>query len=67
MSMDIQTLLPILIPVIILEIILVIVALRVLLKHPDQVRGPKFLWILVILFIQIIGPIVFLTFGRDQG
>ena len=58
--------LPFLIPVIIIELALAIVALIHVLKHPNYRFGNKVLWILVVLFIQIIGPIVYFVFGRGD-
>ena len=53
-----------LIPVILLELGLLIVALVDLIRR-QKTRGPKWLWALVILFIQIIGPILYLIAGRE--
>ncbi|WP_281525909.1 PLDc N-terminal domain-containing protein [Intestinibacter bartlettii] len=46
--------LALLLPVIILEFILAITALIHVIKHPNYRFGNKFIWILVVLFIQII-------------
>ena len=55
--------LALLLPVIILEFILAITALI----HVINYRfGNKFIWILVVLFIQIIGPIFYFIFGRGE-
>lgn len=58
-------LLPVLIPLFLLQLILVVIALRHLIKYPKEVKGPLILWVLVILFIQTLGPIVYLIFGRE--
>lgn len=58
--------LPFLIPVIIIQVTLAIVALIHVLKHPNYRFGNKVIWIFVVLFIQIIGPIVYFTFGRGE-
>ncbi len=55
--------LPFLIPVFILQAVLWLVALIDLVRR-EQTRGPKWAWLLVILFINIIGPIIYLLFGR---
>ena len=55
--------LALLLPVIILEFIL---ALIHVIKHPNYRFGNKFIWILVVLFIQIIGPIFYFIFGRGE-
>ena len=52
-------------PVIILEVILVCFCLYRLTK--DEVRFlPTWAWALIILFIQLIGGIVFLLIGRER-
>lgn len=61
----IQQYLPLLIPVIIIEIILLVVALLDLIKQPVT-RGPKWVWALVIVFVNIMGPIVYFIFGRKE-
>ncbi|GAA0597894.1 PLD nuclease N-terminal domain-containing protein [Virgibacillus siamensis] len=52
-------------PIIVIQLILFIVALIDLIRI-DRTNGPKWMWILIILFINIIGPIVYFIFGRRQ-
>ena len=59
--------LPILLPVIIIELALAMVALIHVLKHPNYRFGNKVFWILVVLILQIIGPIVYFVFGREEA
>jgi hypothetical protein len=54
-----------LIPILLLEWGLLIVALVDLIRR-RRTRGPKWVWALVIIFIQIFGPIVYLIFGREE-
>jgi hypothetical protein len=58
--------LPFLIPIILIELILAITALIHVLKHPNYRFGNKVLWIIVVLLIQIIGPVVYFVFGRGE-
>lgn len=58
--------LPLLLPVIILNLILVITALVHIIKHPNYKIGNKAIWILLVLFISIIGPILYFTIGRGD-
>lgn len=58
--------LPIFIPIIILELALMITALIHVLRHPHYRFGNKVLWIIIVVFIQIIGPIVYFAFGRGD-
>lgn len=63
---DMMNQLSILLPVIILQFMLAIIALIHVLKHPNYRFGNKIMWILVVLFIQIIGPICYFAFGRGE-
>lgn len=58
--------LALLLPVIILEFILAITALIHVIKHPNYRFVNKAIWIIVVLFIQIIGPIFYFIFGRGE-
>lgn len=58
--------LPFLIPLIIIEWILAITALIHVSRHPHYKFGNKPFWIVVVLFVQIIGPIVYFIFGRGE-
>ncbi|AIF42529.1 MULTISPECIES: PLD nuclease N-terminal domain-containing protein [Virgibacillus] len=53
-------------PLIVIQGILLIIALIDLAKTA-QTNGPKWLWFLIIVFINIIGPILYFLFGRRQG
>ncbi|MCM2531984.1 PLD nuclease N-terminal domain-containing protein [Neobacillus pocheonensis] len=50
-------------PIIIIELILLIVALVDLIRI-EKTNGPKWLWTLLILFVSIIGPILYFVVGR---
>ncbi len=58
--------LPILIPIIILEVVLMIYALVHVLKHKNYKFGNRTMWILIVVFVQIIGPIIYLTMGKEN-
>jgi hypothetical protein len=62
----IQPYLPLLIPIIIIELGLLIFALVDLIRRP-KTRGPKWVWALVIILINFVGPIVYLIVGRDDS
>jgi DMSO reductase anchor subunit len=55
--------LPYLIPVLVIQLVLMIVALLDLAKR-EKTRGPKWLWALIIIFGELLGPIVYFGFGR---
>jgi len=54
---------PFLVPVLVIQLALLVTALVDLARRPST-RGPKWAWALAILFINIIGPIVYFIFGR---
>ena len=58
--------LALLIPYILLELILAITALMHVLKHPKYKFGNRIIWVIVVLFIQIIGPVCYFIFGRGE-
>ena len=58
--------LPILIPIVVLEIGLMIYSLSHILKHNKFKFGNKVMWIVVVVLIQTIGPILYLTIGKDN-
>ncbi|MEA4890038.1 MAG: PLD nuclease N-terminal domain-containing protein [Clostridiaceae bacterium] len=58
--------LPFLIPILIVQLILMITALIHVLKHPVYRFGNKPLWIIIVIFGELIGPIVYFIFGRGE-
>jgi len=58
-------LLPFLIPVILLQIALMVVALVDLVRR-ERTRGPKWVWVLVVVLVNLIGPVLYLLFGREE-
>lgn len=63
MVTDVIQLLQLLWPLLVLQLILLVVALVAWFKT-DESKGPKWVWLLVILFANIIGPILFFLIGR---
>ena len=59
--------LPFLIPVIILEIALLVLALVDLFKREHMSSNTRLIWALVIIFLNIIGPIIYFIFGRGES
>lgn len=57
--------LPLLIPVVILELGLMVAALVDLIKR-EKTKGPKWVWALVIVLVNLFGPIVYFLVGRDE-
>jgi hypothetical protein len=61
----INEILPYIIPLVLLQLILMIVALLDL-KRREKTRGPKWAWALVIIFGELVGPIIYFIFGREE-
>ncbi len=64
--MDIFEYLPFIIPLVFIELALAITAFLHVCRHPRYKCGNKALWIVIVLFIQIIGPVVYFVFGRGE-
>lgn len=58
--------LPLLIPIILIELALGVTALIHVLRHPHYKFGNMPVWIVVVLFVQIIGPVIYFVFGRGE-
>lgn len=58
--------LPIFIPIILLQLILSITACIHVLQHPQYRFGNAFFWVVIVLFIQFIGPILYFSVGRGE-
>jgi hypothetical protein len=58
---------PFLVPILVLQLGLLIFALIDLIRRPaGGVNGPKWLWIIMIVVINIIGPIAYFLIGRRE-
>jgi hypothetical protein len=62
---ELMRILPLLAPLVLIQVGLLVVAL-VDLARRQATRGPKWLWLIVILFIQLIGPLAYFLFGRSD-
>jgi hypothetical protein len=52
-------------PILVLSVLLMTIALIDCIRS-EQANGPKWLWILIIIFINIIGPVLYFVFGRGR-
>jgi hypothetical protein len=65
-SLDVlQKYLPLLIPVIILEVGLMIFCVVDIIRRP-KTRGSKWMWIPIVVLVNLFGPIAYLLFGREE-
>ena len=63
---EISVMIPLLIPLLVIQLVLIGIALRDLVRRKRVKGGNKLLWGLVIVFIQYIGPILYLIIGREE-
>ena len=64
--MTIIIVLIIVLPLAALQFGLLVVALRDLMNPQRQVKGNKMGWLMVVLFVHVIGPSAYLLFGRGK-
>jgi hypothetical protein len=62
---NISSLIPYLIPIILLQLGLMVFSLVDLMRR-ERTKGPKWVWALVIIFVNLIGPIIYLVAGREE-
>ena len=62
---DLAKLIPLLIPILLIQLALMIAAFVDLIRQP-KTRGPKWVCVLIILFGEILGPIIDFIFGRKE-
>lgn len=62
---QISQMLPLLLPLVIIQLGLMIAALWDLSRRPAT-RGPRWVWAVVIVFVNVIGPLIYFTVGRGE-
>ncbi len=58
-------LLPLIIPLVLLQLILMVVALVDLAKR-EKTRGPKWMWAIIVILGELLGPILYFIIGREE-
>ncbi len=53
-------------PILVIQLILLVIALIDLVKI-NETNGPKWVWALVIIVFNIVGPILYFVVGRKQS
>lgn len=53
----------VIVPILVISLILMITALVSCIRE-EKTNGPKWMWILIILFINLIGPVLYFVIGR---
>ncbi len=57
--------LPLIVPILLLQLVLMISALVDIVRR-EKTRGPKWLWALIVIFGEMIGPILYFVIGREE-
>lgn len=57
--------LPLLIPLFLIQLALMVFALLDIARR-EKLRGPKWVWVLVVVIVNIIGPILYFVLGREE-
>jgi hypothetical protein len=66
--MTLEEILPFLIPLIVLQLVLLLVGLYDLTRPERRVKGDnKLVWALIIIFVNLLGPLLYFLFGREEG
>ncbi len=63
---ELQRYIPLIAPLLIIEIVLLAVALVDLIRREQVKYFPKWLWAVIIILINLIGPIAYLIIGRED-
>jgi len=53
-------------PLLLIWLVLLVAGLIDLIPR-QHTRGPKWLWVLVVILFSIIGPVVYFLFGREEA
>jgi hypothetical protein len=62
---ELRQYIPLLIPLLILQLVLMTTALVDIFRN-NRTRGPQWVWVLVVIFINTIGPIIYFVAGRRE-
>jgi hypothetical protein len=62
---QIREFIPLLIPLLIIQLALMTFAL-VDIARRGRTRGPKWVWVLVVILVNTIGPILYFVLGREE-
>lgn len=61
-------LIALLIPLIVIQLALLVVALYDITRPGRRVKGDnKVVWVVIIVFVQMLGPILYFLAGREEG
>jgi len=53
-------------PIIVIQVVLMVIAIVDIIRI-NRTNGPKWLWVLIVIFINILGSILYFVIGRKQN
>lgn len=59
--------LPLLVPVLLIDIALALAAVKHILRHPRYRFGNRAMWLLIVVFLLLFGPIIYFVFGKGEN
>jgi len=63
---ELRELIPLLAPILIIQLVLIVVALLDLSKRTET-NGPRWLWVVIIIFLNMLGPVLYFLVGRKES
>ena len=67
-GLKLEQIVALVLPIVLIQLSLMVVALVDLEREERRVRGGnKVIWALIIVFLNVIGPILYLTVGREEA
>lgn len=67
-GLKVEQIVALVLPIVLIQLGLMVVALVDLEREERRVRGGnKVIWALIIVFLNVIGPILYLTVGREEA
>lgn len=65
--MDLKALYPVIAPLVVLQLILQVIAVVDLVRREsEQVRGPKVVWVVVVVLFGLLASVAYFLFGRKN-
>jgi hypothetical protein len=64
---ELRSYIPLLLPLVLIELALLIIALVDLIRRDQVNYFPKWVWVVIILVLNFIGPIAYLILGREES
>lgn len=66
MNSEIREYLPFIIPLLIVQIALLGYSVFHILTHENYKHGNRALWLIIAIFINVLGPILYFVFGKEE-